>query len=81
MELMYLRYEQTNEFNQPWKYNREHSVAQTVKAWLGVLFLLHVQCGPTTLLGHIFVVTLAIHKHWGALVEYTRKTIDEQQIA
>lgn len=56
-------------------------MAQTVKAWLGVLFLLHVQCGPTTLLGHIFVVTFAIHKHWGALVEYTRKTIDEQQIA
>lgn len=29
MERMYLRYEQTNEFNQPWKYNRECSVTQS----------------------------------------------------
>ena len=34
-----------------------------VQTWFGVLFLLHVQCGLTALLDHIFVVT--IQKHWG----------------
>ena len=34
MEWKHLRYEQTNEFNQPWKYNREFSVIQSAgTAW------------------------------------------------
>lgn len=60
IERMYLRYEQINEFNQPWKYIRECSVAQRVQAWLVVLFLLHVQCGLTALLDYSCVAIFAI---------------------
>lgn len=61
---MCLRYEKTNEFNQPWKYDKEFSVAQRVQAWFGVSLLLHGQCGPTALHDDMCVVRFTIQKYW-----------------
>lgn len=63
IECMCLSYEKTNEFNQPWKYDKEFSVAQRVQPCFGVSLRLHGQCGPTALHDDMRVVTFAIQKY------------------